>query len=160
MASIIVRKSNLDDVDEIVDIAIAQWKAIYEEYHDLLGDEIYSSVFSYALLKKAEIVRKGALDSNHCVVAECDGVICGFCCFEITENGVGVISNNAVSSDFRGKGIAGKLYDRVLDDMRSAGCHTAKVQTGLDNAHAPARRAYEKAGFEVGLPSLVYYKKL
>ena len=34
------------------------------------------------------------------------------------------------------------------------------VTTGLDDGHAPARRAYEKAGFEKNLPSLTYYKKL
>ena len=35
-----------------------------------------------------------------------------------------------------------------------------KVLTGLDEAHAPARRSYEKAGFDRGLQSVKYYKKI
>jgi len=36
----------------------------------------------------------------------------------------------------------------------------AKVQTGLDEAHAPARRAYERAGFKTRLESVAYYMDL
>jgi hypothetical protein len=36
----------------------------------------------------------------------------------------------------------------------------AKVHTGLDPSHAPARRAYEKAGFTTQLPTVDYYRKL
>jgi hypothetical protein len=34
------------------------------------------------------------------------------------------------------------------------------VSTGLDDGHAPARAAYQKAGFVVGLPSITYYQAL
>ena len=36
----------------------------------------------------------------------------------------------------------------------------AKVATGLDDAHAPARRAYERAGFDIKVEDVTYYKKL
>jgi hypothetical protein len=36
----------------------------------------------------------------------------------------------------------------------------ATVGTGGDRSHAPARRAYEKAGFIVGLPSIYLYQRL
>ena len=36
----------------------------------------------------------------------------------------------------------------------------AKVTTGLDWAHAPARRAYERAGFKRHLDSTTYYLDL
>jgi SOS response regulatory protein OraA/RecX len=56
--------------------------------------------------------------------------------------------------------IAAKLYDAVFERLREAGCEAVRVGTGLDDAHAPARRAYEKAGFEASLSSIVYYKKI
>lgn len=36
----------------------------------------------------------------------------------------------------------------------------ATVSTGGDPSHAPARRAYEKAGFGPGLPSVYLYRVL
>ena len=44
--------------------------------------------------------------------------------------------------------------------MREAGVRVATVGTGGDAAHAPARRAYEKAGFGPYLPSIYMYKAL
>jgi len=44
--------------------------------------------------------------------------------------------------------------------MKSKGCVGVKVTTGLDDKHAPARRAYEKIGFTKNLPSVTYYKEL
>jgi hypothetical protein len=44
--------------------------------------------------------------------------------------------------------------------MREAGMKAVKVNTGLDDAHAPALRAYEKADFERSLPSVMYYRAL
>ena len=46
------------------------------------------------------------------------------------------------------------------DAMRAAGMTFCKVATGLDDAHAPARRAYEKAGFDKSVPSITYYRTL
>jgi hypothetical protein len=36
----------------------------------------------------------------------------------------------------------------------------ARVTTGGDPAHAPARRGYEKAGFGADLPSVTYHREL
>jgi metal-dependent HD superfamily phosphatase/phosphodiesterase len=36
----------------------------------------------------------------------------------------------------------------------------AKVGTGLDYAHARARRAYERAGFDIRHEEVTYYMKL
>ena len=52
------------------------------------------------------------------------------------------------------------LYEAVFDKLRAAGCTVVRVGTGLDEAHAPARRAYQKAGFTAKLESVTYYKKL
>ena len=38
--------------------------------------------------------------------------------------------------------------------MKSSGMQVATVATGGDPSHAPARRAYEKSGFNVQIPSV------
>ena len=47
-----------------------------------------------------------------------------------------------------------------LARMREAGMRVATVATGADPSHAPARRAYEKAGFTVQIPVVWFCRKL
>jgi hypothetical protein len=44
--------------------------------------------------------------------------------------------------------------------MREAGMTHATVGTGLNEGHAPARRMYEKAGFEPVIEYRMYARKL
>jgi hypothetical protein len=43
--------------------------------------------------------------------------------------------------------------------MKAAGVKMAVAETGGEDGHAPARRAYEKAGY-TGLPLVRYFKDL
>ena len=51
------------------------------------------------------------------------------------------------------------MYRHVLDVMSARGAKYATADTGADPSHAPARRAYEKAGF-VAVPTVHYFTKL
>jgi ribosomal protein S18 acetylase RimI-like enzyme len=85
----------------------------------------------------------------------------GFATFWIhAERRIGEIANNAVDPDFQGRGLAQQMYRAVLERFRREGLLYAKVQTGLDEAHAPARRAYERAGFDIRHETVTYYQKL
>ena len=44
--------------------------------------------------------------------------------------------------------------------LRAHGMRVVKVTTGGDKSHAPARRAYEKAGFRTDLPTVTYFREL
>ena len=61
--------------------------------------------------------------------------------------------------DYQRRGIAMALTDFAVDRMKEAGIEIAMVETGSDWGHAPARAAYEKAGFRV-LPLARYFRKL
>ena len=52
------------------------------------------------------------------------------------------------------------MYGFALQRMREAGMTAATVGTGGDPSHAPARRAYEKAGFGPALPTVYFYRSL
>jgi ribosomal protein S18 acetylase RimI-like enzyme len=82
------------------------------------------------------------------VVAEVAGVVAGFCSYAIHDNEHGEIRNNAVDPEYQGRGIGHALHVRVLEIMREKGCKYAEVETGMDDAYARARGAYEKLGFE------------
>ena len=72
---------------------------------------------------------------------------------------VGEIRNNAIDPNRQSGGLGVQVYDFVLERMQEAGMKAVKVNTGADEtpALAPARRAYEMAGFERSVPSVMYY---
>jgi ribosomal protein S18 acetylase RimI-like enzyme len=73
---------------------------------------------------------------------------------------VGEIGLNAVHPEHAGRGIGTIMYDFALGQLQAGGMLVAEVATGGDPSHAPARRAYEKAGFGFQIPSVVMYKDL
>ena len=95
------------------------------------------------------------------LVTETDGEIAGFISYAIDRaRGVGSVHYNAVDPRFRGRGIGGMQLDRVLDIFREEGMEIACVGTGLNEGHAPARRMYEKAGFEPVIDYRMYSRRL
>ena len=109
---------------------------------------------------KYKRVYKG-LTSGRGYAALIENSLAGLIFYEVDNaTKTGMIEENAVSPRFRGLGIAQKMYDFVFEKMRGEGMIYAMVSTGLDDAHASARRAYEKAGFDRGLESIKYYKEL
>ena len=147
-------------LEQVAKIAIDAWTPIREEFRKLLGDEIYNSQFTNWREAKVASVSKQLL-SGKGYVAVTDNKVLGFISYMIHEDtNTGEILANAVSVDARGMGIGSRMYDFVIGKMKSEGACFVTVHTGLDDAHAPARRAYERAGFELSLPSVQYYKKL
>jgi len=141
------------------DMAIKAWTPIHEEYKRLLGEEIHKTFFDDWRDKKKNSVIN-SLASPRGYVALVDDVVAGFISYRVDENAkTGEIIGNAVDDKFRGMGIGTMMYEFVMDKMREEGMAAVVVTTGGDDAHAPARRAYEKAGFEKFLPSVKYYKK-
>lgn len=145
-------------MEEAMRIAVQAWTIIHEEIIRCIGDELHETVMgNWQAEKTEEIARK--LRSGNGYIALLNGKVAGFISYAVVGE-VGVVGGNAVDLSCRGHGIAGKMYQFVLDKMRKRGLKAAQVHTGLDNAHAPARRAYEKAGFQKNMPSVTYYKDL
>ena len=153
-----IRRATKADSDAVLNIACRCWEIIYDGYRQILGDELYAQIYNQPLEAKMRDIIQEMLE-DRTFVAELDGVICGFASYRI-DGTTGVVGHNAVLPEYKGRGIAGRLYEYVFEQFRAHGCTLATVLTGLDDGHAPARRAYQKMGFEVGLPSIRYYKKL
>jgi ribosomal protein S18 acetylase RimI-like enzyme len=163
MSELNVRPYRPEDQETLVAIALAAWEPINAYFRQAQGDELYDALHPDWRAEKARQIRSAcAGDYGLWVcVAERDGRIVGFCTYGVRQaNFLGEIGNNAVWPACRGQGIAGRLYAYALDDLRALGARYVVVDTGGDPAHAPARRAYEKAGFNVALPVMHYYRKL
>jgi ribosomal protein S18 acetylase RimI-like enzyme len=94
-------------------------------------------------------------------VLDRDGDVFGYVSFWlVTEHGYGHLDNNAVRSDRAGQGWATFMYRHVLDHFRGCGLRFAHVDTGLDDAHVAARRAYEAVGFDRDVPVVEYWQDL
>lgn len=160
---ITIRELQPSDVEAVVEIAVAAWSSIYSFYRRVMGEDLFAAAHPCWQEEKAgQVSRACNPDSGVTVcVAEREGQIVGFITFLADyASGIGEIGNNAVHPDFQGQGIGARMYEHALDQLKAGGMRFAKVGTGLDPAHAPARRAYEKVGFSIQLASVEYYRRL
>jgi ribosomal protein S18 acetylase RimI-like enzyme len=158
-----IRDLSPEDIEAIVQVALAAWEPIYAARRQMLGEALFAAEHPDWRAEKARQVRAacGPDSGGLALVAELDGRIVGFAtCYANVRPGVAEIGNNAVCPDCRGRGIAPQMYARILERMKAAGMHCVRVTTGGDAAHAPARRAYEKAGFEARQSCVTYYREL
>ena len=163
---IVIRNSIPEDAQRIGEIFDMNWTAINLNYKRLIGDELYDIYYGDLKVRmegNVKMIKERSLDSKTCIVTLVDGVVAAFATYRTdVKNGfkIGIVGFNACDPAYKGRGIAGKQYAVIFDKMREDGCVAAQVHTGLDNMHAPARRAYEKAGFEKNLPDVNYFMML
>jgi len=94
------------------------------------------------------------------LVAELDGRVVGFLAYELNDKDrVGDVVLLAVDPDYQNLGIGTELNNLALEKMKEGGMKMARVETGGDPSHAPARRCYEKAGY-TALPIVRYHQEL
>jgi GNAT superfamily N-acetyltransferase len=153
-------KAGPHHIAEACDIAIDAWTPIREVFRREIGAELYTAFYSQWQDEKRQAVTKELLAGNG-YVAVIDETVVGFISYTVDrKNKTGTMGTNAVHRSYRGQGIGGQLYQQVFDCLKADGIAFVKVLTGLDDGHAPARRAYEKAGFQANLKSICYYKKI
>ena len=162
MAEPTFRPAREEDIAAIREIAKLAWTPIYEHFREQMGEDLWRREYpGDPLERKADSVESFFReDPEHGFVTELDGEVVGFLTYMLRDTKVGVVGNNAVGPSAQGKGIGSAQYRECLRRFREAGMEYATVHTGLDPAHGPARRAYEKVGFEAIRPHVEYYMKL
>lgn len=159
MPKIKFRKMRQDDLKEVEKIVKKIWTMgvdkLREEKYGIIGrkswDEwVWESIKSY--LKEKE-TRK--------FVTETNGKIVGFCSYRIDKvRKIGTVGYNGVNPEYSGLGIGTYQINKVIELMKKEGMEIAEVLTGLNEGHLPARKMYEKCGFEEFFKSILYSKKL
>jgi len=159
----VMRPASAVDLPSMDAIREAAFAPIFASFRSILGDEIYNLAQARDDRAQGELLSSMlAPDSGWEVfAAEQAGAVVGFVSIRMNhETRVGEIGLNAVHPEHAGKGLGTAMYEFAAARMKNAGMRVATVSTGGDPSHAPARRAYEKAGFAVHIPSVWFCCKL
>lgn len=157
-----IRKYKAEDLPVIVEIARCAWMNIYDMYNDTYGDELFSLLIPDRDTAKEEQIKQHVMHHPDWIyICEENGKIVGFIAFNINQQQkIGLIGNNAVDPECCLKGIGQQMYSAVFKRFKAEGLLYAQVRTGLDDTHLRARRAYERAGFNIKTEDVTYFKKL
>jgi GNAT superfamily N-acetyltransferase len=157
------RRARTEDAPRLQSIRAAAFAPIFASFRSLLGDDIYDLA-----QRREDEAQEGLLSSLlgaesdwEVYVAQSGDEVVGFVAVQLNlEKLVGEIGLNAVDPARARQGIGSAMYEFAVARMKETGMKVATVATGGDRSHAPARRAYEKAGFDVSIPSVWMCRKL
>jgi ribosomal protein S18 acetylase RimI-like enzyme len=128
----------------------------------MLGDGIYGLIWPDWRASQREAIEQVCKDGDQTTVyvAELDGTAVGFIAYVLNlKDKTAEVQLLAVHPDHQNLGIGTALNAYALNRMKESGVTLARVDTGGDPSHAPARRCYEKAGY-TALPLVRYFKDL
>lgn len=158
----VIRRARPEDAERCGEIAVSAWNDIFESWREVLGDALWERIYGdWEPRKRASVICQIRDYARMAIVSELDGEVVGFLTWRLhRDRGVGEISNNAVDPAFQQRGIGSAQVRWALDYFRAEGMSAARVLTGGDRGHAPARAMYRKAGFDRELPCLEYFLEL
>ena len=161
--NLVIRPVKSDEISRLQEIRQAAFAPVFASFRSIVGDEIYE----LAQAKEddgQETLFSSMLEPDsdwEVYTAELAGTVVGFLALQNNlDTYIGEIGLNAVDPDYSGKGIGTAMYNFAIARMKEVGMKVAIVATGGDPSHAPARRAYKKAGFTVEISSVWMCRKL
>ena len=157
-----IREFREDDLEAIVEFSLRAWQPVFASVRNVLGDDIFFRLHPDWKANQADAVRSACTsDERDVFVAVASGRPVGFVAVALNafHERMGVIDIVGVDPDYQRRGISSRLTEVAVEHMRSQGMDIAVVETGGDIGHAPARAAYEAAGFTL-LPIARYFRLL
>ncbi len=160
-AEIEIRPFRPDDLDAVVELSLRAWAPVFASLRDVLGDEIFLRLEPDWRASQSEAVRSSCLGDDSTFVAVAEGLPVGFVTVALNafHERMGAIDIIGVDPAYQRRGVSSQLTSFALDHLREQGMDIAIVETGGDSGHAPARAAYEAAGF-TPLPIARYFRLL
>jgi ribosomal protein S18 acetylase RimI-like enzyme len=157
-----IRHAVDQDLEEIVRLSLLAWEPVFDSFRNIMGPAVFAVEYPDWKAAQRETVETycAPREDRTVWVAEAEQQVVGFITCDLDQSKlIGEVVLLAVHPDFQQQGIATALNQVALDHMRASGMKVAVVGTGGDPGHAPARRAYEKAGY-FGFPIVRYYQDL
>jgi len=157
-----IRLARENDVEDLVQLSLLAWAPIFDSFESILGPRIYALIWPDWRAGQRTAVETVCRDAEKTIVlvAEVEEKAVGFLAYELNvKDKVGEVQLLAVHPEYQNRGVGTELNTFALNEMRESGMKMAKVETGGEPSHAPARRSYEKAGY-TGLPLVRYFKDL
>jgi ribosomal protein S18 acetylase RimI-like enzyme len=151
-----------DDLEAVVGLSLLAWEPVFASFRRVLGPEIYAHLYPDWRAQQREVVEQACAAGATTIVwvAEVGGVVAGFVAYLANaETRIGEVYLLAVHPGYQQRGIGTALNQLALEQLREAGMTLVEVGTGGDEGHAPARRAYEKAGY-TAFPQVRYFQRL
>lgn len=158
-----MRAFRSDDLPVMQSIRKRAFQPIYDSFRSLVGEEVFRLEFSDWDQAQGDYLQAICAKNSgkEIYVAIVGEAVVGFIGLAMNQpNSRGEIDLNAVDPQHQGEGIGEFMYRFAIRRMQAAGIKVVKVSTGGDLSHVQARRAYEKAGFNVFIPSITMYQKL
>ena len=163
MTQVTIRPFTPADADQLETIRAHAFAPVFASFRALVGNDVAS-----VALANAEKEQQALLESlcaqtadTTVLVAARNGTAIGFLCIKLDRaQRVGEIVLDAVVPAEAGRGVGTALVEHAIALMRAEGMRIAVVGVGGDESHTAARRAYAKAGFRVGIPSIHLYRTL
>jgi len=158
-----IRLANINDLPTMENIRQKAFRPVFASFRNILGDEIYSLAQEPEDNKQSELLSSMLAPNSvwHLFVLELSQGVIGFVSVQLdNETKVGEIGLNAVHPDYSRKGFGTEMYKYAIKIMKESGMEVATVATGGDESHIPARKAYEKSGFDVQISSVWMCQKL
>ncbi len=157
MQAVVIRLAKSDDLPVLQEIRQAAFAPIFASFRTMLGEALYEMVQAREDAAQSELLASLLAPQSpwEVYVAEETGAVVGFVAIQMRQDTqVGEIGLNAVHPTCAGRGVGTAMYEFALLRMKETGMQAATVATGGDASHAPARRAYHKAGFTAQIPSV------
>ncbi len=158
-----IELANPDHLSSFEKIREAAFAPVFASFRSILGDEIYEVAQAREDQAQGQMLASLFAPESlwEAYAATLGGVVVGFLSVRLErDTGVGEIGLNAVHPDHAGQGVGTAMYEFAVARMKAVGMRVATVATGGDPSHAPARRAYRKAGFDVEIPSVWMCRRL
>lgn len=157
-----IRAYREEDFDAASNLLARGFAKIFSALRQQLGEELFLATFGKMEGNRRELLRKIAdADPANILICEREGRMVGVITFYADPvRKIGTINMNAVDPECGEKGVGQEMYNAVVERCKKSGMKFLVVNTGTDEAHAPARRAYERLGMHPTHGSINYMMEL
>ena len=148
--------------DDVLALSLRAWEPVFPLVRDAVPGFVYEAFYPKGWKERQYRDMAAVLDDepeNVAIALEGNQLVGWVCTRLHPEDSMSEVYVLAVDPVHQRKGIGRALMNRSFDAGRKAGMSMVLVETGDDPGHAPARRAYEAAGFE-RWPVARYFKNL
>ncbi len=148
-------------LEAIVELSLRAWEPVFRSIEKEMGPEKYRQYYPDWRASQEAAVRSVCGNEKMPTWTALDrGRPVGFVGVKLhTDDGMGEIYMVAVDPDSQRRGISARLIETAVDWMKRQNLKMCIIDTGMDSGHAPARRAYEKLGFDMW-PVARFYKEI
>ena len=152
---------SVEHLEGIVRLSLRAWEPVFVSIEREMGPEKYQEYYpDWRKSQQADVESVCANTKMRVWTALNGDTPIGFVGVKThADEHMGEVYMVAVDPDAQGKGIASRLIDVAVEWMKGQKLTMVIIDTGMDAGHAPARRTYEKLGFEMW-PVARFYKNI